>query len=166
MTKPGILLLSMVLVSCMLLTACADSSASPAGAKDRISRNHPARRAAAPNLRQPKIGNCWFASQWKTTLFWKVGATRLSLSATESEISTMEGKMNVQDLVLNLEAAGFEADGIEEYLACWRMGDIKEQLTLLSRQRAVILDRLHREEKQIDCLDYLVYQIGKGRVSA
>ena len=73
----------------------------------------------------------------------------------------MEGKMNVQDLVLNLEAAGFEADGIEEYLAC-----IKEQLTLLSRQRAVILDRLHREEKQIDCLDYLVYQIGKGRVSA
>ena len=69
--------------------------------------------------------------------------------------------MNVQDLVLNLEAAGFEADGIEEYLACWRMGDIKEQLTLLSRQRAVILDRLHREEKQIDCLDYLVYQIGK-----
>jgi hypothetical protein len=78
----------------------------------------------------------------------------------------MEGKMNVQDLVLNLEAAGFEADGIEEYLVCWRMGDIKEQLTLLSRQRAVILDRLHREEKQIDCLDYLVYQIGKGRVSA
>lgn len=78
----------------------------------------------------------------------------------------MEGKMNVQDLVLNLEAAGFEADGIEEYLACWRMGDIKEQLTLLSRQRAVILDRLHREEKQIDCLDYLVYQIGKGRASA
>ena len=33
MTKPGILLLSMALVSCMLLTACADSSASPAGAK-------------------------------------------------------------------------------------------------------------------------------------
>lgn len=29
MTKPGILLLSMVLVSCMLLTACADSSAAP-----------------------------------------------------------------------------------------------------------------------------------------
>lgn len=41
--------------------------------------------------------------------------------------------MNVQDLVLNLEAAGFEADRIEEYLVCWRMGDIKEQLTLLSR---------------------------------
>ena len=56
-TKPGILLLSMALVSCMLLTACADSSASPARAKDRISRNHPARRAEAPQLRQPKSGN-------------------------------------------------------------------------------------------------------------
>ena len=63
MTKPGILLLSMALVSCMLLTACEDSSASPARAKDRISRNHPARRAEAPQLRQPKSGNCWFASQ-------------------------------------------------------------------------------------------------------
>ena len=71
--------------------------------------------------------------------------------------------MNVQDLVLNLEAAGFEADRIEEYLVCWRMGDIKEQLTLLSRQRAVILERLHREEKQIDCLDYLIYQMEKKR---
>lgn len=29
MTKPGILLLSMALVSCMLLTACEDSSAAP-----------------------------------------------------------------------------------------------------------------------------------------
>ena len=29
MTKPGILLLTIVLVSCMLLTACEDSSAAP-----------------------------------------------------------------------------------------------------------------------------------------
>ena len=76
------------------------------------------------------------------------------------------GPLYLKRIIPALEAAGFEADGIEEYLVCWRMGDIKEQLTLLSRQRAVILDRLHREEKQIDCLDYLVYQIGKGRVSA
>lgn len=169
-TKPGILLLSMALVSCMLLTACADSSAAPdapsvqsegSNQQEPVSPESGSAVSKATSERELLVR---FAV--KTTLFWKAGAARLSLSATESEISTMEGKMNVQDLVLNLEAAGFEADGIEEYLACWRMGDIKEQLTLLSRQRAVILDRLHREEKQIDCLDYLVYQIGKGRVSA
>ena len=43
-------------------------------------------------------------------------------------MATMQEKMNVQDLILNLEAAGFEKD-------------------------------------QIDCLDYLVYQIQKGRVT-
>lgn len=70
--------------------------------------------------------------------------------------------MKVQDLVLNLEAAGFEKAAIDEYLACWQRGEIKEQLELLSKQRGAILDRVHWAEKQIDCLDYLVYQIKKG----
>ena len=41
MTKPGILLLSMVLVSCMLLTACADSFASPARASEGSNQQEP-----------------------------------------------------------------------------------------------------------------------------
>lgn len=49
MTKPGILLLSMVLVSCMLLTACADSSAAPVApsvqSEGSISKNQQARSA-------------------------------------------------------------------------------------------------------------------------
>ena len=69
--------------------------------------------------------------------------------------------MKVQDLVLNLEAAGFEKAAIDEYLACWQRGEIKEQLELLSKQRGAILDRVHWAEKQIACLDYLVYQIKK-----
>ena len=78
---------------------------------------------------------------------------------------TMEEKMNVEDLILNLEAAGFEKDQIEEYLARFRTGEIKAQLALLSAQRAGILARVHQEERQIDCLDYLVYQIQRGRVT-
>lgn len=41
MTKPGILLLSMALVSCMLLTACADSFASPARASEGSNQQEP-----------------------------------------------------------------------------------------------------------------------------
>ena len=77
----------------------------------------------------------------------------------------MDSKMTVKDLILNLKAAGFEGDMIEKYLSCWKDGKIKEQLKLLSEKRASILDHVHREEKQIDCLDYLVYQIGKGKVT-
>ena len=40
-TKPGILLLSMALVSCMLLTACADSFASPARASEGSNQQEP-----------------------------------------------------------------------------------------------------------------------------
>ncbi len=41
-------------------------------------------------------------------------------------------------------------------------GDTLEQLKLLSIHRERLLDRVHREEKRIDCLDYLVYQIQKS----
>lgn len=77
----------------------------------------------------------------------------------------MERNMTVQDLVLNLKAAGFDGDMIETYLTCWKAGETKGQLALLSQKRESLLERVHREEKRIDCLDYLVYQIqNSGRV--
>lgn len=73
--------------------------------------------------------------------------------------------MTVQDLIQNLKAAGLEEEQIAEYLSCWRAGETREQLKLLAAKRAVLLDHVHQKEKQIDCLDYLVYQIEKGQTS-
>ena len=36
-----------------------------------------------------------------------------------------------------------------------------ELLLILSHHRRTLLDTLHRSEKQIDCLDYLIYQINR-----
>lgn len=36
-----------------------------------------------------------------------------------------------------------------------------ELLRLLSRHRQTLLDGVHQWEKQIDCLDYLIYQIDR-----
>lgn len=77
----------------------------------------------------------------------------------------MENKMTPQDLILNLKAAGFEKTMIETYISCWESGRINEQLKLLAEKRANLLEHIHQEEKQIDCLDYLVYQIEKGRAT-
>ena len=66
-----------------------------------------------------------------------------------------------QDLILNLKAAGFDGALIQKFLGCWKAGKRGEQLRLLSRRREGLLDQVHREEKQIHCLDYLVYQIEK-----
>lgn len=38
---------------------------------------------------------------------------------------------------------------------------MSEGLKLLSSHRRLLLDRLHKDQKQIDCLDYMVYQLEK-----
>lgn len=77
----------------------------------------------------------------------------------------MKSKMTPQELILNLKAAGFEQNMIDTYLSCWETGRVNEQLKLLAKKRASLLAHIHQEEKQIDCLDYLVYQIEKGKVT-
>lgn len=68
-----------------------------------------------------------------------------------------------QDLILNLKAAGLDGTMVQEFLGCWKAGKTAEQLRLLSQKREDLLAQVHRGEKQIQCLDYLVYQIEKGK---
>lgn len=61
----------------------------------------------------------------------------------------------------NLRDAGFDSDMICrcEVLA---YGEKKsELLRVLSLHRRALLDTVHENEKRIDCLDYLIYQIEK-----
>lgn len=82
MTKPGILLLTIAPVSCMLLTACADSFAAPnarsvqspgSNQQEPVSPESGSAGSKATENRELLVR---FAV--KTTLFWKAGATRLS----------------------------------------------------------------------------------------
>ncbi len=66
-----------------------------------------------------------------------------------------------QELILNLKAAGFDGALIQQFLRCWKSGLKAEQLRILSQKRADLLHQVHQEEKQINCLDYLVYRIEK-----
>ncbi len=61
----------------------------------------------------------------------------------------------------NLKDAGCTQDVIECCIACIEQGKKKELLKRLEEHRKGLLHRVHEEEKQIDCLDYLVYQIGR-----
>ena len=57
--------------------------------------------------------------------------------------------------------AGCEPALIRCFLQCRERGETKYLLQLLDRHRRELLDVLHREQRRIDCLDYLVYQIKK-----
>ena len=61
----------------------------------------------------------------------------------------------------NLRDAGCSAKLTEQFLSLQKTGGKDEQLAFLSCHRKRLLDRLHQKEKQIDCLDYLVYRIQK-----
>ena len=58
-----------------------------------------------------------------------------------------------------LRAAGCGPQLTGQLLCCWQQGDTAGELRLLEKQRALLLEQIHKKERQIACLDYLVHQI-------
>lgn len=93
------------------------------------------------------------------------GSCRLpGKGAQERMTKALCKKYDSEDAVAeNLRDAGCS----EEQIACFLDWQEKEktadQLSMLSEHRKQLLDNVHREEKRIDCLDYLVYQIERTR---
>jgi hypothetical protein len=76
--------------------------------------------------------------------------------------SNQEQKHTIQ----NMKDAGCSEDTINRFLLCYQAGDVKGELKVLSNHRQVLLDEVHKGQKEIDCLDYLVYQIEKSAKKA
>ncbi len=72
---------------------------------------------------------------------------------------------NIQEqkrTIQNMKDAGCSEETIDRFLLCYQAGDIKGELKVLSNHRQALLDEVHKGQKEIDCLDYLVYQIEKS----
>ena len=72
------------------------------------------------------------------------------------------GNLYAYTVLQNLKDAGCDRETAERFITLEGTGDTQEQLKLLSIHRKRLLDRIHSEEKRIDCLDYLVYQLQKN----
>ena len=57
----------------------------------------------------------------------------------------------------NLQDAGCSASQVTQFLDMQQRNCRREQYRLLSCQKAALLQRLHRIQYKIDCLDHLVY---------
>ncbi len=68
-----------------------------------------------------------------------------------------------ESIIQNLRDAGCDETTITSFLRCMKDGKEPESLRLLKKQRSLLLDAVHREEKKINCLDYLVYQMQKAK---
>jgi hypothetical protein len=66
-----------------------------------------------------------------------------------------------EDIIQNLKDAGCEEDTITAFMKDVQEDKLNEGLKLLAVYRRSLLDHIHKEQKQIDCLDYLVYTMQK-----
>ena len=67
-------------------------------------------------------------------------------------------------LYQNLIDAGCSKDLIETCMELAKANKWKRLLPLLSKQRINLLDSVYDGQKQIDCLDFLVYSINKKHI--
>jgi len=73
------------------------------------------------------------------------------------------GYESEEDVIQNLKDAGCDQKIIKTFMAYMEQDDVSSQMRLMNEQRRRLLDRVHEEEKKIDCLDYFVYQMGRSR---
>ena len=66
-----------------------------------------------------------------------------------------------QAILQNLRDAGCEEELIDRFLILWDAGNTADQLRLLSCYRCRLLEKIHRGQQQMDCLDYLIYHLKK-----
>ena len=66
-----------------------------------------------------------------------------------------------ESIIQNLKDAGCDSETIEKFMADLQKGKEENSLKRLAVHRKNLLDSLHREQKCIDCLDYLVFQMRK-----
>lgn len=69
--------------------------------------------------------------------------------------------MNSDAIIQNLKDSGCGENTIKAFVNNFNDKKFSEGLKLLEAHRRILLDELHKEQKQIDCLDYLVYKMKK-----
>ena len=62
----------------------------------------------------------------------------------------------------NLIDAGCDIQKTERCMPFLKEGEILRMLPVLSEYRAALLNSVHIGQKQIDCLDFLIYKLNKN----
>lgn len=67
--------------------------------------------------------------------------------------------MNDDDILQNLKDAGCDSNITDNIIALIKTGDRMPVLNLLAKHRKQLLISLHEDQKKIDCLDFLVFNL-------
>ncbi|MCD7828808.1 MAG: hypothetical protein LUC35_03410 [Clostridiales bacterium] len=73
-----------------------------------------------------------------------------------------EANNEAQRFHQNLIDIGFGEEMVSRCVLLKQEGRTGELLLMLKDSRRDLLTRIHAEQKQLDCLDYLVHQLNRG----
>jgi MerR family transcriptional regulator, aldehyde-responsive regulator len=64
-------------------------------------------------------------------------------------------------MIISLKNAGLSNDSIIKYMELSKQGNNanRERTNILKWQRPKLLDEIHEKQKNLDCLDYLIYEL-------
>ena len=69
---------------------------------------------------------------------------------------------DLEKLKTTLNDAGFDEDEIKEFMELYNNSTVDNQYECLKKKRKKLLEKIHKNEKCITCLDYLKYSLEKG----
>lgn len=67
--------------------------------------------------------------------------------------------MHEPNLTQNLKDAGCSSKTIEKFIDCYQTQSVAGQKRVLAAHRGSLLEAIHKNQKKLDCLDYLIYQL-------
>lgn len=67
-------------------------------------------------------------------------------------------------IIRNLKDSGCNNKFIEKFFQLKSEGNIKELMYSLMKYRTELLDELHKSQRKIDCLDYLIFDLKQAHL--
>ena len=79
----------------------------------------------------------------------------------KKEIVFIVQNIKEANIIQNLKDAGCNKETVDAFIKAIKANKVIDGLKILCSHRMLLLDKLHKAKKQIDCLDYLIYQVKK-----
>lgn len=67
-----------------------------------------------------------------------------------------------EDIIQNLKDTGCNSKQIQELIELYRAGKIDKIYSIMESYRNKVLNNIHKNEKQIECIDYFIHQMERG----
>lgn len=84
-------------------------------------------------------------------------------AGTSSEESFQDEDFEKLGMIDTLLNAGFTPEETKDYLQLLKENKTEQQqITILTNKRRIILDEIHKKQKLLDCLDYMLWEKKKG----